>query len=106
VLAKRPLSLQPEEVAKEYQENIGDFYVKPIIAYSIDAAIRTKILDRIIVSTGDDEIATISCDFGAEHQSTVPQKGYRKRLANVFQKQTEKPGRILSLSLKIWLKHN
>ena len=87
-------------------KNIRELAGRPLIGYSIMVAKMAKLIDRIIVSTGDDEIATISCDFGAEHQSTVPQKGYRKRLANVFQKQTEKPERILSLSLKIWLKHN
>ena len=39
---------------------------KPIIAWSIEAAIQSKCFKRIIVSTDDKEIATISKSFGAE----------------------------------------
>lgn len=48
------------------KKNIKNFFGKPIIAYSIEAAIRSKIFDKIIVSTDDEEIATVALKFGAE----------------------------------------
>lgn len=48
------------------RKNIKLFIQKPIIAYSIIAAINSKIFDKIIVSTEDDEIAEVSKKYGAE----------------------------------------
>lgn len=48
------------------RKNIRSFAGNPIIAYSIRAAIDCKCFDRIIVSTDDKEIASISSKFGAE----------------------------------------
>lgn len=48
------------------RKNIRDFHGKPIIAYSIQAALDCKLFDRIVVSTEDDEIAEISKEYGAE----------------------------------------
>ena len=42
------------------RKNIKDFLGRPIISYSIEAAISSKLFDRIIVSTDDEEIAAIS----------------------------------------------
>lgn len=39
---------------------------KPLIAWTIQAAKRSKSLDRLLVSTDDDEIAEVSRKFGAE----------------------------------------
>ncbi len=39
------------------KKNIKEFRGKPIIKYSIDAAIKSKIFDYILVSTDDFEIA-------------------------------------------------
>ena len=39
------------------KKNIKDFCGKPIIAYSIEAAIKSKVFDEIMVSTDDNEIA-------------------------------------------------
>jgi CMP-N,N'-diacetyllegionaminic acid synthase len=39
---------------------------KPLIAYSIEQALKTEFIDRTIVSTDDEMIAKISRDFGAE----------------------------------------
>ena len=47
------------------KKNIKDFLGKPIISYSIDKAINSKLFDSIIVSTDDDEIAEISAKYGA-----------------------------------------
>ena len=47
------------------RKNIKIFLGKPIIAYSIEAAINTGLFDEIIVSTDDEEVAKIARQFGA-----------------------------------------
>ena len=47
------------------RKNIKFFLGKPIISYSIEAAIKSKLFDEIIVSTDDEEIANIAIKFGA-----------------------------------------
>lgn len=48
------------------KKNIKEFHGKPLIAYSILAALESKIFDRVIVSTDDEEIAEIAKGYGAE----------------------------------------
>lgn len=48
------------------RKNIKTFYGKPLIAYSIEAASRSKLFDRIIVSTDSAEIAETAKHYGAE----------------------------------------
>jgi N-acylneuraminate cytidylyltransferase len=48
------------------RKNIRDFCGKPMIAWSIEAAINSAIFDRIIVSTDDSEIREIALAAGAE----------------------------------------
>ena len=48
------------------RKNIKEFLGKPIIAYSIEAALESNCFDRVIVSTDDDEIAKIARLHGAE----------------------------------------
>jgi len=47
-------------------KNIIPFVGKPLICYTIDAALKSKYLKRVIVSTDDTEIAKIAKDCGAE----------------------------------------
>jgi len=47
------------------RKNIRDFLGKPIIAYSIEAAIKSGIFDEIMVSTDDQEIAEVAKKYGA-----------------------------------------
>ena len=66
------------------RKNIKQFFGKPMIAWSIEAAQKTGIFDRIIVSTDDKEIASIAKEWGAEvpfmrpdelsedHTATIP----------------------------------
>jgi len=66
------------------RKNIKDFCGKPMIAYSIEAALESKIFDRVIVSTDDKEIADVAKRYGAEipfmrpaelsddHTATIP----------------------------------
>lgn len=48
------------------RKNIKQLNGKPLIAYTIEQAKRSKNVDRVIVSTDDDEIARISVKYGAE----------------------------------------
>jgi pseudaminic acid cytidylyltransferase len=48
------------------RKNIKEFCGKPMIAYSIEAALASKCFDRVIVSTDDNEIAKVAIEYGAE----------------------------------------
>lgn len=48
------------------KKNIRDFCGKPIIAYSIEAAIGSGVFDTVMVSTDSSEIAEIAKKYGAE----------------------------------------
>ena len=47
------------------KKNIKDFCGKPIIAYSIKAAIDSGVFDEVMVSTDSEEIADIAKEYGA-----------------------------------------
>lgn len=47
-------------------KNIADLCGKPLIAYTIEAALKSRYIDRVIVSTDSRKIAKISEAFGAE----------------------------------------
>ena len=49
-----------------FKKNIKNFLGKPIIAYSIDAALKSEFFEEIIVSTDDLEIAEIAVKYGAK----------------------------------------
>jgi len=48
------------------RKNIKEFCGKPMIAWPIEAAKKSELFDRIIVSTDDDEIAKVAKSWGAE----------------------------------------
>ena len=48
------------------RKNIKDFLGKPIIAYSIEAALESKLFDEVMVSTDDEEIAQVAKKYGAK----------------------------------------
>ena len=48
------------------RKNIKEFLGKPIIAYSIDIALKSGLFDEIMVSTDDKEIAEVAIKFGAK----------------------------------------
>jgi len=48
------------------RKNIKEFLGKPIIAYSIEAALESCCFDQIIVSTDDDEIAEVARKYGSQ----------------------------------------
>lgn len=47
-------------------KNIRLLNGKPLIAYAIEEALKSKTVDRVVVSTDDEEIAKISLQYGAE----------------------------------------
>jgi len=47
-------------------KNIRNLMGKPLIAYSIQAAAKSKYVDRVVVSTDDKEIAGVSKNWGAQ----------------------------------------
>ncbi len=65
-------------------KNIREFCGKPIIAYSIDAALNSGVFERVVVSTDDPAIAEVARNAGADvpfmrpahlsddHTATVP----------------------------------
>lgn len=48
------------------RKNIREFAGKPMIVHAISAAKQSGLFAHIVVSTDDDEIAGIACDWGAE----------------------------------------
>ncbi len=48
------------------KKNIREFCGKPILAYSIEAALASGLFDHVMVSTDDEEIAQIAEKYGAE----------------------------------------
>jgi pseudaminic acid cytidylyltransferase len=56
------------------RKNIKDFYGKPLIAYSIEVALASKLFKKVIVTTDDEEIAEISKSYGAEVPFLRPKK--------------------------------
>lgn len=48
------------------RKNIKAFCGKPIIAYSIEAALTSGLFEEVMVSTEDAEIARIACEYGAK----------------------------------------
>jgi len=48
------------------RKNLRPFHGRPILAYSIAAALDSRLFDRVIVSTDDDEIAETAVAHGAQ----------------------------------------
>lgn len=47
-------------------KNTRELLGKPLIAYTIEQALNSKLIDRVIVSTDSNDIATIARQYGAE----------------------------------------
>lgn len=54
------------------RKNIREFCGKPMIAWSIEAALESGCFDRVIVSTDDETIAEVARQFGAETPFSRP----------------------------------
>jgi len=69
-MVKRRIAIIPARGGSKRlpKKNIIDFMGKPMIAWTIEAALHSKLFNRILVSTDDQEIAEVSEHYGA----TVP----------------------------------
>jgi len=56
------------------KKNIKLFFGKPLIAYSIEVALKSNLFYKVIVSTDDKEIAKIAQHYGAEVPFIRPQE--------------------------------
>jgi len=59
------------------RKNILDFAGHPLIAYSIAAGLAAETVDRVIVSTDDEEIAAVARRYGAETPFLRPEEHSR-----------------------------
>ncbi len=48
------------------RKNIKEFHGKPLIAYSIEVALKSGLFEKVIVTTDDEEIADVAKKYGAE----------------------------------------
>lgn len=48
------------------RKNIKSFFGKPMLTWSIEAALKSECFDKVVVSTDDEEIATVAKEYGAE----------------------------------------
>src|SRR3989344_4905729 len=55
-------------------KNIKEFCGKPLIAWTIESAKKSKLLDRVIVSTDDERIAAVAREYGAETSFLRPKE--------------------------------
>ena len=62
------------------RKNVRMVAGKPLIAYSIEQALSSRLISRVIVSTDDDEIASVARRFGAEVPFMRP-AGYAQGLS-------------------------
>ena len=71
VLALIPARGNSKSIPKK---NIREFAGYPLIAYTITAALRSKHISRVVVSTDNNEIAEIAREFGAETPFSRPEE--------------------------------
>lgn len=66
--AQRILALIPARGGSKGipRKNIQSLGGKPLLAYSIEAALKTPSIDRVVVSTDDDDIGAVARQYGAE----------------------------------------
>ena len=65
------------EQAYSKKETFVCFCGKPIISYSIETALGSTLFDQVLVSTDDEEIATVSRQYGATVDEFRPSEFFR-----------------------------
>ena len=65
-------------------KNIKNIAGKPLIVWSIEHALQSESIDRVIVSTDSEEIAKIAKDFGAEVPFLRPSELGKVRISRSF----------------------
>ena len=68
VINKQIIALIPARGGSKriFKKNIKLLAGKPLIAYTIEASLNSKLINKTIVSTDDEEIADVAKDYGAE----------------------------------------
>ncbi|MGH7829466.1 MAG: cytidylyltransferase domain-containing protein [Candidatus Binatia bacterium] len=89
------------------KKNIRLLAGKPLLAYTVEVALKTRCIDRMIVSTDDAEIARIAEEYGAEvpflrpaelaRDDTPDQPVLRHALECLKQKEGYEPDLVLNL---------
>ena len=79
------LALIPARIGSKgiLKKNIKLLSGKPLIAWTIEAAKKTKYIDRIVVSTDDIEISNIAKNYGAEVSFIRPRKLATDKAASI-----------------------
>ena len=83
------------------RKNIKNFCGKPIIAYSIEAALNSKLFNEVMVSTDDNEIAEVAKKYGAE----VPFMRSEKNSDDYATTAIQNAGKILNICVAFILQH-
>jgi len=67
-MAKNAIAIIPARGGSKRipKKNIKEFFGKPLIAYSIEVALASKLFEKVVVTTDDEEIAKIAREYGAE----------------------------------------
>jgi len=67
-MAKNAIAIIPARGGSKRipRKNIKEFFGKPLIAYSIEVALASKLFEKVVVTTDDEEIAKIAKEYGAE----------------------------------------
>ena len=70
------IALIPARIGSKgiHKKNLRIFKGKPLIAWTISQALESSHLERIIVSTDDEEVAHVAKKFGAEVPFLRPKK--------------------------------
>ena len=79
-------------------KNLLSFFGNPMISYSIKTAIKSKLFDKVLVTTDSKKIAKISKNFGAEIPFLRP-----KKLANDHATDNNVIEHFLSFSKKLFI---
>jgi CMP-N,N'-diacetyllegionaminic acid synthase len=68
VFGKKLLAIVPARSGSKRlpRKNVREFHGKPLIAWSIEAGLASNYVDKVIVSTDDEEISRISKKYGAD----------------------------------------
>ncbi|MBA3026543.1 MAG: pseudaminic acid cytidylyltransferase [Sulfurimonas sp.] len=75
-MAKKTVAIIPARGGSKRipKKNIKLFHGKPLIAYSIEAALTSGLFDEVIVSTDDEEIAQVARQYGASTPFVRPKE--------------------------------
>ena len=91
------------------RKNLVILCERPLLAYSVDAALRAKRLDRVVLSTDDDEIAKVGIKYGVEvimrpseyATDTAPMHMALRHAVRVIEKEGDKVDVVVALYANI-----